>query len=279
MMDYSEKQLWDFFEAAENNQIEKLQEYLDSGFNPNVIFMDIPILTYITNQLREYKESDVEAAKKTIQFLIERGVDLKQRGKDGLTASETAFQSHGKTEFGYFLRDLEKIPPEEHFKRLTDQHFPIEALKFLNKNRDNLHFNFSNENELSYVQLCTPEELRFTNITLYPYEYFDVVDEAKEDPNMSKDGEYVIPAIDIIRDCPDYDQWGILVWIPSLKLFATADTDHGEIHLFRNTSWDKIINNLESHCCYEWDQTLEGVDGTDPYAITKPWEIWEFIEY
>ncbi len=268
------------FEAAAANKYNKIDELLKEGIDPNTLLNGNSILTYITYRVVDYIEEELEKAQKTVHFLIERGVNPDIIDYKGLKPWQIAFQTEGKVEFGYFLRSISNYTKETHFNKLKEISFPEEVLEFLEANRNSLLFPFSGKNELDYVQLCAPEELRFTTIELDPQNaaYYEI-EESYDEPNRIDAGNYKISAIDIIRKCPDYDNWGILAWIPSLKCFATADNDHGEIHVFKDTKWQNIIIHLEEHCCYQWDQSFKEVNAVTPYDVCKPWELWTFEKY
>lgn len=266
-----------YFLAAEEKNNKALTIILDAGLDPNVLYKGIPVLTHMVNRLHIRDAEEVREIEGMIRLLIDRGVNPGTKDENGLTAAETAFETQGSIEFGYFLRSLEN--KTDQLKQLKDCGFPEEVLRYLDQNRDKLRFDFSGKGELSYVQLCAPEELRFTDINLNPKLYYYEIPEAADDPNGLKWGNYRVPAVDIIKDCSDYDPWGILVWLPSLNVFATADTEHGEVHVFLDTSWERILNSLEAHCCYQWEDYNEEVNGGYLYDVVKPWEVWDFVEY
>ena len=75
--------------------------------------------------------------------------------------------------------------------------------------------------ECGRVTLLRPRQLRRRPFTILTSEMQLVYG----DPCRGK-GCYVVPAVNLIATCELYDPYGILIWIPRGRLFATWDCDH-----------------------------------------------------
>jgi hypothetical protein len=54
------------------------------------------------------------------------------------------------------------------------------------------------------------------------------------------DGYYVVEAANLVASCEHYDPYGILIWIPKEKMFATWDCDH---HLIKVLMTRRVRND------------------------------------
>jgi len=72
----------------------------------------------------------------------------------------------------------------------------------------------------------------------------------------------------------DYLCDGILVWLPRLKMFGTWDSDHYELLVFPDVSWNDISADPAKYIAAQWDNSF-----SFPFVqgIVNVWEYFDFI--
>lgn len=56
----------------------------------------------------------------------------------------------------------------------------------------------------------------------------------------NEEGEQSVAAYDLVATCEGYSPEGILVFVPSIKMFGSYDTDHRELYVYPKKSWSHI---------------------------------------
>ncbi len=87
---------------------------------------------------------------------------------------------------------------------------------------------------------------------------------------------YEIPAINLTDKCEHYSPEFILLYLPNEKLFGTWDSDHWNLYVFPNTTWNDIIKNPVPYINQQWNPKKEIGILFDPKADYKLIKGWPF---
>ncbi|QDV43454.1 hypothetical protein Enr13x_33110 [Stieleria neptunia] len=79
-----------------------------------------------------------------------------------------------------------------------------------------------------------------------------------DDPYESLDGTYQVDVFDLIASSDKYSPEGMFCWIPSLELFASIDSEHGDVLAFPKVSWSMVARNPLKYLEAQWDATGYG---------------------
>lgn len=128
---------------------------------------------------------------------------------------------------------------------------PQDLLTFLDQGKQ-LIYNFD-ESEVGMVTLKKKEQLTEEAIFLEK----ESSPHSDADPNKEKSGYYSVPAIDLIQTCDDsYDPHGILLWLPTIGMYGTWDSDHYQLIGFPGVDWGKITENPAKYLNAQWDPAI-----------------------
>jgi hypothetical protein len=75
----------------------------------------------------------------------------------------------------------------------------------------------------------------------------------RNDPHRGEDGNYAVPAVNLIAAAEHYDPEFILCWIPKLEQFATYDTDHQVLQIFPDIHWTDIAADPLTYVNAQWN--------------------------
>lgn len=100
------------------------------------------------------------------------------------------------------------------------------------------------------------------------------------EPKRSQNGRYVCDAIGLaawdsgLKNGP-FDK-SIFVWIPSLKCFATWDSDHEQSYVFPDLTWEAFSNDPVQYLCAQWSP-LKGVKQI--WDVYELWKVFPYVNY
>ena len=171
----------------------------------------------------------------------------------------------------------EGLDPSDQIDRLKKYNLPSEAINYLTNPKTKKIFAWPQERNINHAELNGIKDIIITNVTISTWEYRsnEHSHESAEDPNIEKDGYYSVTALDLIHSVNDYNESGVLIWIPELGQFGTADTEHGVIYIFKDVDWETILKDLHSYIDYQWNP-IEDSKIIDIYEFCNPWELWKF---
>jgi len=238
------------------------------------LYTDETILFRLASSYRSYSDED-NTGQKLVDMFIAKGVDIDYQNSKGQKASDIAL-SRRNTKLGYYLRDKENFDLE---KRLVDLHalsFPEEAIEYLSQAESDLSFSSKKYRDVKEITLCNLKELRFDEMIVYTENHRNEGGNAQSDPNIEKEGYYIIPVIDLVKEVNDYLNTGLLVWIPAIKRFGTCDPDHGHVYVIENTGWKELLDDLFTFANTQWRASRQPEQIKTIYDCCKPWEIWKY---
>lgn len=123
---------------------------------------------------------------------------------------------------------------------------------------DNKLKNFSvSDSECGQISLINKEELEVGEIYI-------------EGPESGK-SYYKIPAVNLVKNCEDYEPDFILLYLPNEKLYGTWDSDHWILYTFDNTNWEAIKNNPLKYINHQWNDSDGIFNPAGKYEVIKGW--------
>lgn len=91
-----------------------------------------------------------------------------------------------------------------------------------------------------------------------------------EDPHSNDEGYYIVPAVDLVATCEAYGPEGILIWLPTYKVFGQWDCDHCDVVVFPQITWAEIVANPARYLGAQWDANQAD------YEYLQPWDRCKF---
>ncbi|MCP3927439.1 MAG: hypothetical protein GY714_33185 [Desulfobacterales bacterium] len=226
-----------FNEVLRNSSLDMVRCYISKGVDMNGVFEDKTPLMALTGKFC-YKDEDVEKSIRTATLLIEKGADPTIKSSLGKRAVDYAF-SGTNTGLGYFLRAFD-FDIESHKKMLKEKNIPESVYKYYKDKGEVPEISCPNSYEMRNAKFCNLYELRVGNAFISSWQYQNNYD--RDDPNFKNDGDYHIPVIEFIKEQQSHGANGILIWIPAIKQFGCCDNDHGVIRIFKDVSFDMIVD-------------------------------------
>ncbi len=257
-----------FNEVLRNSTLDMVRCYISKGVDMNGVFEDKTPLMALAGKFC-YKDKDVEKSIRTATLLIEKGADPTIKSSSGKRAVDYAL-SGTNTGLGYFLRAFD-FDIESHKKMLKENNNPESVYKYYEDNGEIPKVRCPNSFEMRDAKFCNLYELRAGSACISSWQYQNNYD--RDDPNFKTDGNYHIPVIEFIKEQQSHGANGILIWIPAIKQFGCCDNDHGVIRIFKDVSFDMIVDNPCVYLNAQWNGY-----GDDIYDVCKPWEIFEYAE-
>ena len=124
---------------------------------------------------------------------------------------------------------------------------PEDLIQFLKAGKQ---FDFGeDESEAGQVTLHRLEDLQLATVLVDSEE----APFQKEDPNAGRDGAYEVPAVSLSAECDGFDPEFILLWLPEEGLFGSWDSDHYDLYVFLNATWNDIVANPIPYLDAQWD--------------------------
>lgn len=124
---------------------------------------------------------------------------------------------------------------------------PENLIQFLKAGKQ---FDFGeDESEAGQVKLHRLEDLQLATVLVDSEE----APFQKEDPNAGRDGAYEVPAVSLSAECDGFDPEFILLWLPEEGLFGSWDSDHYDLYVFPNATWNDIVANPIPYLDAQWD--------------------------
>ena len=128
---------------------------------------------------------------------------------------------------------------------------PKKCIHFLRTNEGKTIELNNSPAEIEKVIFYPIDELKEDYEIIDTNEYYLNYNEFKTDPEI----QYHIPTINLIKkDAEDnYDNDGLLVWLPVLKCFGTFDIDHCIGYLFKDVEWTELERDLGNFINTQWN--------------------------
>lgn len=254
------------------DSFKEIQSYLEMGGDINESSDGKTPLMHLASE----KIYSIEGQLKSVaiaRFLLDKGADPNLYSSEGVSAAQLAFYSDN-IELGMFLRENMDFNLDDHILDLEKRGFPNEVFKYIDEYSGKLDVRFPPYCELTFLKLCSIDELRLGEAYIYSWEYNNNYE--VKDPNLKKSGYYEIEVIELVRYEENHGANGILIWIPALKQFGTCDTEHGVMHIFKDVDFNTIMKNKFKYLNAQWNYQTKDCIGI--YEYCNPWEHWDFIE-
>lgn len=181
----------------------------------------------------------------TLSFVVSQKVreELKKAGCRGLVSIQLSPQKKSYVPKAvqklYSFFHKKRVQPDEKNIKQDKEHIDWAQIEGLNLPQDLIDF-ISHNKTLSYDKdKCIIGRIELVSINALISGRIYV--EPKE--KSFKKGYYTIPAVDLIAECEGFDAWGILVWLPDIKMFGTWDSDHRKLRVFHNAVWNDIVKD------------------------------------
>lgn len=259
-----------FNESIRNANIDMVKCYISKGADMNGMFDNkTPLISIASKPC--YLEEDMENALIIAKSLVENGADPGIVNPLGKRAEDYAFSGMNMG-LGYYLRSF-NFDPVEHTRMLKENQIPESVFNFFEESENIDEVKCGDSYEMRYARFCNLSELRSGSAFISSWEYANNHD--VEDPNFRDDeyGSYLIEVVEFIAEQNSHGANGILIWIPALKQFGCCDTDHGVVKVFKDVSFNEIVQNPCRFLNAQWTST-----GEDIYDVCNPWEIFEYRE-
>jgi len=124
-----------------------------------------------------------------------------------------------------------------------DWNLPKELLVYLSNQDSQIEFHTNEPYQVDFIKLNNINELSEIEMYISTWEY-RVNQGLTIDPNIEEDGMYYFKVVDLVKEVNDYSNYGIISWIPDLQQFGTFDCDHGVVYIFKDVTWNQIIDNI-----------------------------------
>jgi hypothetical protein len=94
------------------------------------------------------------------------------------------------------------------------------------------------------------------------------------DPHQGEYGCYLVPAVNLVAHCDEFDPDGLLLWLPNENCYGTWDSSHTLIEAFSpKISWSDIASNPIPYLnSFRHDEDV-GFGGLRPLI---PWPQYEY---
>ena len=262
--------------AAKNGSREFLNFLFSKGYKINELYDDENILMSIAST----RYNNAEKIKRIIDFvkeLITMGADPTIENSKGQTPLDLA-KRYKRTDMIELFKTYITADKDILTKKLNKFNLPKEVLLYISSKETDKIFSWPTVRNINNVELNRLEDIVFSSVPIYSWEYRENEhsENSSNDPNIDKDGGYYFSAIELVKSVNDYDNSGLLIWIPELKQFGTADTGHGVVYIFKDVKWEKIVDNLHYYIDYQWNGDLNDKNVVDIYDYCEPWKLWEF---
>ncbi len=155
-------------------------------------------------------------------LLLENGADVSKTDEWGTRAYHEA-KSKKNTELAELIKKYE--PKEWHeyewcVKKLKSYFLPDEVIAYLGT--ENKRLDLPKSECTSYVEFCTVYEVRI-------FTWNDIM------------------FLDLVSNIYDYDETGVLSWLPERKCFGCLDIEHDKFGIIKRMKWKKFLRRPEKY--------------------------------
>jgi hypothetical protein len=98
----------------------------------------------------------------------------------------------------------------------------------------------------------------------------EYIDNYSDDSDHLSGNYYPVPAFDLVAEIWGYPAEHVLVWLPSIRQFATFDDDHGVLRSFPDVSWNELASSLGKYIDCQW------YPDRIPNELIRPWNDERF---
>ncbi|MDC7240184.1 MAG: hypothetical protein PQJ50_07480 [Spirochaetales bacterium] len=89
-----------------------------------------------------------------------------------------------------------------------------------------------------------------------------------DDPHHGQEGCYMVKGVNLIKDCVDYDPFGLLLWLPDFKRYGIWDSSHFVLFAFdESVSWTDIVKEMEEYIDAGWNMDFRFS------SLLLPWPV------
>lgn len=261
--------------AAEQGHKEFLEFLFQQGYEMNTLYDDMNILMFIADSCFKNKDENTKEKLDLISYLLSEGADPSIENSRGWKACDFAKERKNK-EVVELLKPYENTDLSNLIDRLRKYNLPEESITYLSDTKTEKVFNWPQKSNIKRAELNGIEDMILSSVPIYTWEYRtnEHSQNSAKDPNIEKDGYYSVTAINYLHSVNSYNESGLLIWIPELQQFGTADTEHGVLYIFKDIPWDAIMKDLHSYINYQWYPT-SNKKIVDIYEFCNPWELWK----